>query len=123
MARNSRLKMQMQRKIASARKSAAAARKKASEAGKMAPYAAGAAAAGAVSGAGLDVPIYDDIDLPLGQVALGIFLARSKSVATRSMGLGMVAGSVALATRDIVDAQVFPTIPSDEELDAPEGGE
>jgi len=89
----------------------------------MAPYAAGAAAAGAVSGAGLDIPVYDGIDLPIGQIALGVFMSRSKSIPTRSMGLGMVAGSVALATRDIVDSQVFPMMPSDEELDAPTEGE
>jgi hypothetical protein len=66
--------------------------------------AGGAAIAGALSGAGLDIEVSEGFDMPIVQAVLGLGLSMwGGSMTVKKLGQGMVAGSVALAARDFTE--------------------
>lgn len=66
--------------------------------------AGGAAIAGAISGAGLDVEVAPGYDVPVAQFLAGLALvSMGGSMTTRQVGQGMLAGATALLARDLID--------------------
>lgn len=83
----------------SASKRVASVQAKATSVGAI---AGGAAIAGAISGAGLDVEVAPGYDVPVAQFLAGLALvSMGGSMATKQIGQGMLAGATALLTRDL----------------------
>jgi hypothetical protein len=82
----------------SASKRVASVQAKATSVGAI---AGGAAIAGAISGAGLDVEVAPGYDVPVAQFLAGLALvSMGGSMTVKQMGQGMLAGATALLVRD-----------------------